>query len=224
MNSRELDFKIIEKDKINDVVELMEEVNDNIKDKSIFSKDEKHELVDLIDRGGSIIGVYHGDKLVAFRTIKVPSKEDNLAYDIKNFHIDPKTVIINDSVAVLKEYRGMNLQNITRDKIGEIYENTKFTNKMSTISPTNPRSYKNALESGYTIIALKKKYPDEKNPEGYDRFILLKSNDIKFKFTTEEKIIHYDNIGEIKKVLCDNYFGVSVDNKGNIKFKEVKII
>lgn len=224
MLARELDFKFIEEENIDEVVELMEKINDSINDSSIFSKDEKEDLLGLLKRGGAIVGAYDNDKLVAFRSLNVPKDDENLAYDVKNFDIDPDTVIINDSVGVLKEYRGMNLQNVTRDKVLKRYEDSKYTNKMSTISPTNPHSYMNTLESGYSIVALKKKYPDEKSPEGYDRFILLKSDDIKIEFTGNEEKISYEDTDKIKKVLADKYIGVSVDEDGLILFREVRVI
>lgn len=224
MLARELDFKFIEEENIDEVVELMEKINDSINDSSIFSKDEKEDLLGLLERGGAIVGVYHNNKLVAFRSLNVPKDEENLAYDVNHFDIDPDTVIINDSVGVLKEYRGMNLQNVTRDKVLQKYEDTKYTNKMSTISPTNPHSYMNTLESGYAIVELKKKYPDEKSPEGYDRFILLKSDDIKIEFTGKEEKISYKDTEKIKDLLVDKHIGVSVDEDGLILFRQVKII
>ena len=138
--------------------------------------------------------------------------------------MDPDKVIINDTVVVLKEYRGRNLQNLTREKLEEKYKDSKFSHKMSTISPKNHRSYKNTLDSGYMLVALKKKYPDEFSEEGYDRFILLKSEDINFDFTGEEITIHSSETEKLKEAFETNYVGVAVDDEGNILFKEAKIV
>lgn len=218
----ELVFKFLDKKDIDDIYDLTSEVYEGIENKEIFSQDSKEELEALIDGGGSFVGVFDGGKLVAYRSIKVPSHEDNLAHDV-DFYIEPESVIVNDTVVVLKEYRGRNLQNITREKLEERYKNSKFTNKMSTISPKNYRSYKNTLDSGYMLVSLKKKYPDEFSEEGYDRFILLKSDDLDIKMTGNERIIHSSETDELKKAFNDNFFGLAVDEDGYILFKEVEI-
>lgn len=219
---KKLIFKFLEKEDIDEIYELTSEVYEGIENKEIFSHDSKEDLEHLIDKGGAFIGVYDDDKLVAYRSIKVPDDEENLAYDV-DFYVDPDRVIINDTVVVLKDYRGRNLQNITRQKLEEKYEGSKFAHKMSTISPKNHRSYKNTLDSGYMLVALKKKYPDEFSKEGYDRFILLKSDEIDFDFTGEEITIHASEIDKLKDAFDSNYYGVAVDDDGNILFKEAKV-
>lgn len=219
----ELIFKFLGKEDIDEIYELTSEVYEGIENKEIFSHDTKDDLEHLIDGGGAFVGVYDEDKLVAYRSLKVPDLEDNLAKDV-DFYIDPESVIVNDTVVVLKEYRGRNLQNLTREKLEKKYSDSKFTNKMSTISPKNYRSYKNTLDSGYMLVSLRKKYPDEYSSEGYDRFILLKSDDLNINFTGRERTIHADEIENLRKAFEDNYFGISVDGEGYILFKEVELV
>lgn len=219
----ELVFKFLGKKDIDDIYNLTSEVYEGIENKEIFSHDSKEDLEALIDGGGSFVGVFDGEKLVAYRSIKVPNNEDNLAHDV-DFYINPESVIVNDTVVVLKDYRGRNLQNKTREKLDEKYKGSKFTNKMSTISPKNYRSYKNTLDSGYMLVSLKKKYPDEFSKEGYDRFILLKSDDLEINMTGKERTIHSSETDKLRKAFDENYFGFSVDEEGYIQFKEVEIL
>ena len=190
---KKLIFKFLGKEHIDEIYELTSEVYEGIENKEIFSHDSKRDLEHLIDNGGAFVGVYDGDRLVAYRSLKVPDKEDNLAYDV-DFFVDPDKVIINDTVVVLKEYRGRNLQNLTREKLEEKYKDSKFSHKMSTISPKN------------------------------HRFILLKSEDINFDFTGEEITIHSSETEKLKEAFEANYVGVAVDDEGNILFKEAKIV
>lgn len=215
-------FKFLDKENIDEIYNLTTEVYEGIENKEIFSHDSKEYLEDVIDNGGAFIGVYDGNKLVAYRSIKVPHKDEDYVSKF-NFYVDPNTVLVNDTVVVLKDYRGRNLQNITREKIGEKFEGSKFTNKIGTVSPNNYYSYKNTLVSGYKIVSLEKKYPDEFSEEGYDRFIILKSEDIQFNFTGREKIIFCEDLEGIKKAISENFYGVSVDGDGNILFKEAEV-
>lgn len=73
------------------------------------------------------------------------------------------------------------------------------------------------------LVSLKKKYPDEFSEDGYDRFILLKSDDLDIKMTGKERIIHSSETDELKKAFEDNFFGLAVDENGYILFKEVEI-
>lgn len=215
-------FKFLDKENIDEIYNLTTEVYEGIENKEIFSHDSKEYLEDVIDNGGAFIGVYDDNKLVAYRSIKVPHEDEDYVSKF-NFYVDPNTVLVNDTVVVLKDYRGRNLQNITRERIGEKYEGSKFTNKIGTVSPNNYYSYKNTLVSGYKIVSLEEKYPDEFSEEGYDRFIILKSEDIQFNFTGREKIISCEDLERIKKAISENFYGVSVDGDGNILFKEAEV-
>ena len=185
-------FKFLDKENIDEIYNLTTEVYEGIENKEIFSHDSKEYLEDVIDNGGAFIGVYDDNKLVAYRSIKVPHEDEDYVSKF-NFYVDPNTVLVNDTVVVLKDYRGRNLQNITRERIGD------------------------------KIVSLEKKYPDEFSEEGYDRFIILKSEDIQFNFTGREKIISCEDLERIKKAISENFYGVSVDGDGNILFKEAEV-
>ena len=109
-------FKFLDKENIDEIYNLTTEVYEGIENKEIFSHDSKEYLEDVIDNGGAFIGVYDDNKLVAYRSIKVPHEDEDYVSKF-NFYVDPNTVLVNDTVVVLKDYRGRNLQNITREKI-----------------------------------------------------------------------------------------------------------
>lgn len=216
-------FRFLSYEDIDDILKLTGQINSKIQTRSIFAEDTKEELKEVLDHGGHFVGVYDGDELIAYRSVKIPDEDSNVAKLIKNFEIPLDKVMINDTVVVREDYRGRNLQNRTRDEIHKKFENSKYTHKIGTVSPSNPHSFKNTFKSGFNIIGLEKLYPDEENPEGYYRFIVHKSNDVEYYFTGEEKRIHHEDIEKIKKAIDDFFYGVEIDENGFILFKKADV-
>lgn len=221
--SDNLKFRFLSKEDIDDILKLTGEINAKIKTRSIFSEDTKEELEEVLDNGGHFLGVYDGDDLIAYRSVKIPDEDSNVAKFIKNFEIPLDKVLINDTVVVKEDYRGRNLQNRTRDEIAKKFEDTQYTHRMGTVSPMNPHSFNNTFKSGYNIIGLEKLYPDEHNPDGYYRFIVHKSDDVEYYFTGNEKYIHHEDIDKIKEAIDEFFYGVEIDKDGYILFKEADV-
>lgn len=216
------DFRFLEEKDIDRVIEFMEKVYNNIENKETFAVTEREELEDILKRGGVILAGFYENEIIAIRISTIPKDSDNLAHDVEIFDIDKDKVIINDTVMVHEDHRGKNLQNITREISLDYLSELGFTDFMSTISPYNIASFKNTVNSGYAIVALKKKYPDEKNPDGYYRFILHKSDYEKYSFLEEEISVNPTDIYTIKDLLEKNFVGTDViDNQ--IIFKKINI-
>lgn len=218
------EFRYLSKEELPDVVEFMEDVYRTISTKETFSLTKKEELEDGLQRGSKLLGVYYGEKLVAFRYTDVPTWENNLARDISSLDIPPTKVAINDTVMVAKEHRGMKLQNITREKILKDMVKEGYTHFMSTISPKNPDSYKNTLDCGYIIVGLKKKYPDETHPEGKDRFILYASQEREFVSQGDRVKVNFDDLEKMKELFIKGYVGRKVLEGNQLLFDRVKIV
>lgn len=216
-------FRFLSYEDIDDILKLTGQINSKINSRTIFSEDTKEELKEVLDNGGHFVGVFDGDELIAYRSVKIPDEDSNVAKFIKTFEIPLDKVMINDTVVVREDYRGLNLQNRTRDEIQKKFEDSPYTHKIGTVSPTNPPSFKNTFKSGYNIIGLEKLYPDEHNPEGYYRFIVHKSNDVEYYFTGEEKLIHHEDIEKIKEAIDDFFYGVEINEEGFILFKKADV-
>lgn len=222
MNRNGYKFIFLKESDIDRTIEFMEEVYKKIENKETFSVTEKYELEDILKRGGVILAAFdESENIAAIRISTVPNESENLAGDVKLFYVDENKVVINDTVMVHENHRGKNLQNITREISLNYLSDRGFTDFMSTISPYNLASFKNTLESGYAIVALKRKYPNEKNPRGYYRFILHKSKDEKYSFLDEEKLVDNENIEEMKRLIENNFIGIKVVNN-KILFKKIK--
>ncbi|MDO5715961.1 MAG: GNAT family N-acetyltransferase [Tissierellia bacterium] len=223
INHRDYEFQWITVEELDPLMKFMEQVYETIENKETFKLDTKETIANMLYQGAKALGVYYQGELAAIRYTVIPNKEDNLAYDVDLFEIDPRRVAINDTVMVKERHRGYKLQNITRELIVEALEKEGFEHFMSTISPNNIASYRNTVKSGYQIVALKKKYPDEKNPLGYDRFILHHSNYLNYEYTGNQRWIDHGDLEEIRKAIAKKYIGTDVRDDGSILFKEVKI-
>lgn len=218
-----LEFRFLSYGDIYDILKLTNEVNSKIQSKHVFSEDSREELHNILNLGGSFLGVFDGDELIAYRSVKLPDDDSNIAKYVKKFDIPFDKVLVNDAVVVREDYRGMQLQNKTREIMIEKFEGSKYTHRMGTVSPMNPPSYKNTIGSGYTVIALEKIYADDENPDGYYRFITHKSDDVEYNFTGRERKIFHEDIDDMRKALDENYYGVSADDDGYILFKEAEV-
>ncbi|WP_138160097.1 GNAT family N-acetyltransferase [Peptoniphilus catoniae] len=216
-----LTYYLLDKSHIDDIISLTDEIHSLMDDKSMFVRDDREELEAIFDSGGEIIGVYDKDRLIAFRCTNIQSKDKSFINDMDYVKGNDKTVVYHGSCMVHMDYRGRNLQNITRSLIEEYLEEHDFEHFYSTVSPSNPYSFKNVFKNGYKIVALKNVYQDEDKPEGYLRFIFYKNRKAPFDLINDEEIlIEHGKTEEMKRLLVDNYLGVSYNDKG-IVFKKL---
>ena len=148
---------------------LMQKVNDSIKDKAIFSADNRESIKAHIEDEGRIVAAFCQDKLVAFFMLRYPkSAPDNLGLDLGYDTESLNLVAHMESIVVDFEYRGHGLQQILMTKGEEIAVEEGYKYLLCTVSPDNPHSLNNALKRGFKIIKTKEKYG------GFMRHILCK--------------------------------------------------
>lgn len=217
----EYEFRYLSKEDLPEVMQFMDQIYRSMEKKEIFSVNKMEEMESGMQRGSRLMGVYCRGQLVAFRYTEVPNWENNLGKDVTQFQIPLEKVVINDTVMVAKEHRGIKLQNITRNFILKDMAAQGYTQFMSTISPKNPDSYKNTLDSGYIIVALKKKYPDEHHPEGKDRFILYQSDEMEFISQGETVVVDFHDLEKMKELFQQGYVGVKVLPANQLLFERV---
>ncbi len=148
---------------------LMQKVKGSIKDKAIFSPDDRESIKAHIEDEGRIISAFHGDKLVAFFMLRYPKNaSDNLGLDLDYDSEALNLVAHMESIVVDFDYRGCGLQQILMAKGEEIAIADGYKHLLCTVSPDNSWSLNNALKRGFNIVKTKEKYG------GYMRHILYK--------------------------------------------------
>jgi hypothetical protein len=221
-SKEEKEYKIISMGHfwLNSILELQSNVYKDINDKDLYVQLTKEELIETLTETELCLGIIVNDELIAFRISSHGDDETKELAEYCNIY-DTDRVIFIEATAVLKRYRGNNLQrimiNLTMD---HLKKENKYDFALSTVSPRNIPSVKSLLSNDFEIIYLARRYGGKlryicqyKFNEGKDKLSGSKSNDILIKYN------EYDLIG---KTLNEGYSGVGILFKNNEDY--VKLI
>lgn len=155
---------------VDDIIDLQNNVVTNLTNKDIFQPDTKEFITNHIKKQGKIVGCKVENKLIAYAVLRFPMyKEDNLGIDIKLDYDKLKFVVHFESIAVLSDYRGNNLQQLLCNYIETIAINKGMKYLLATVSPDNIQSLNNFNKLGFEVKLEKTKY------NGLTRYILSKA-------------------------------------------------
>lgn len=218
----DLIYKIIGKDHVDEVVNLIEDIYSRLPDKSIFIRDTEEDIKEMLEGPIYSVGVYKDNKLVAYRYMSFADKDESLAKYVRNLDIPDEKIVNNESVMVHETARGRGIQNKSRDILIDYMRSKGFNIFMSTVSPDNEPSFRNVLNSEYALVELANVYPDEEKPEGWKRFIFYKNYNEELEFTDEEKLLKPNDYESINEALNNKFFGVNFID-GHVVFKKLKL-
>ena len=160
-------IKIAEPKDVTNIHNLMENVYENLEDKSLFFCDDLDYVQRHIKNEGFAIKVEQNGKLVASLIVRFPGNaEDNLGRDVGLEEIHKVAHI--ESIVVDAKYRGNGLQDKMIKFAEEVIFRRGYTYLMATVSPDNKHSLDNFERNGYEVKKVKEKYG------GLRRAILLK--------------------------------------------------
>ncbi|MFW5914152.1 MAG: N-acetyltransferase family protein [Bacillota bacterium] len=148
---------------------IMERMDSQIDDTSIFVSDDEDFVRNHIEHEGFIVVAGYNNKVVAFLIVRFPHmNEDNLGLDLGMDEEDLMKVCHMESVIVLDKHRGNALQQKLIAYSEPIAHAMGYPYAMATVSPDNPYSLNNFLDMGYDAVKQKEKY------DGVERVILKK--------------------------------------------------
>ncbi|MFW6298199.1 MAG: GNAT family N-acetyltransferase [Bacillota bacterium] len=148
---------------------IMERMDSQIHDASIFVSDDDDFIRNHIENEGFIAVACYRHRVVAFLIVRFPHmNEDNLGLDLDMDEEDLMKVCHMESVVVLDEHRGNALQQKLIAYSEPIAHTMGYPHAMATVSPDNPYSLNNFRDMGYEAVKQKKKY------DGVERIILKK--------------------------------------------------
>ena len=166
-------FVRLKADDTSEVVSVLQTVRDQMENKEWYVIDNYdyyfHYLQDGHGVGYKAVDMDTDKTLGLFVAVITDKKELHLGYDCGLDEDQIKKEAIMDTVAVLPEARGQNLQFLLMHAVEEKLREMGYRYLTATVHPDNPYSLRNALKRNYKIMTTKEKYG------GYLRHILLKN-------------------------------------------------
>lgn len=155
-----------------EVMNILTTVHEQMEQKEWYVIDDydyySHYLQDGKGVGYKAVDMDNNKTLGLFVAVIPDKKEMHLGYDCDLTEEQVKKEAIMDTVAVLPEARGHNLQFLLMHAVEEKLREMGYCYLTATVHPDNPYSLRNALKRNYKIMATKEKYG------GYLRHVLLK--------------------------------------------------
>ena len=193
---------------IDEIMELQNEIVNNLSNVQTFANDSREFILNEVfnDKTGKAIGVFSGNRLVAFRTMTFPGNSDwNLGRELNLPENELDRVAHLEATVVHSEYSGNRLQAKMMKHTLRIIDEMGLFHICSTVSPFNYPSLKNVMDAGLTIRALRQR---EGPYEGKWRFLLSRDTrqDLEQKF---ESCVEIENekLVEQQEILKKNFVG-----------------
>jgi len=211
-----LSYKLLNIEKIDDMLFLQKIVVFNLKDSNYFRPSTKDMLIKFI-KNGYVLGAFYRDELVAYRIIYFPRKDkESLGLDLGIKQNQLEYIMHLETTIVHPKFRHRKLQIDLTNEILK-YIDTKDKIICTTCYPYNYPSLSNLFRLGLSINIIKEKYDDRL------RFILTNRE---YKIGGE-KVYKCDcqNIEKIKEFLNSGYIGIKAEfskskNEFYIVFKQ----
>lgn len=153
-------FRTVKKEEAGVVRRVMQEVYEQLEDKSLFVPSSTEEILAHIKAEGFTVGAYDlQGRMAGHFIVRYPMyAPDNLGRDLGLPENELCKVAHMESAVVLPEYRGHHLQIQMLKYAESIIDQKKFRYLMSTVSPDNPASYRSLEANGYKLMMTRKKY------------------------------------------------------------------
>lgn len=153
---------------LDSIMELQERICAGMNEPDWFVATSREENIIFLTSPNTIIGVFDGDKIIAFGSLVFPGMDSsNLGWDLEWPEEKALHCATLDTIVVDSDYRGLGLQ---RKLIQLCVEYARKIMPecivLTTICPDNIYSLRNGLAEGFEILMRKIKYT------GVDRYIL----------------------------------------------------
>lgn len=228
LKMEEYTMKLLNQDRLEDVIELEHKVYEGLNNKDILYFDTYEDMLADMKQGARIIGVVNDqDRLIAYRYIGFPGTDKrNMGYDINLPKNQLEKVVHLETTVVDPEYRGNGLQDLTLRVASGMVRSEGYRHLLCTVSPYNFFSLYNVMKNGLKIKSIKKKYGSE-DEEGLWRFILHSDLEKKFINPIDVVISKWANLDLQRELISNGYIGYDISKETKqlnyIKFAEQKV-
>jgi hypothetical protein len=190
---------------LDDILTVQKEVLHVLHDPHTLSPLSEKEFEFILSGGGSMVGVFADERLVAFRATLIPGiDEEHLGHDVGLEAHDLTSVIYQEISNVLPHYRGHRLQQLMAQVLMERLREDKYKYVCATVAPFNIASLKDKFSQQMEIAALKRKYG------GMLRYVFVKHIDDDEKSYVEEQYIPMQHTTKQQKLLSEGWRGTGM--------------
>ncbi|MBI9089214.1 MAG: GNAT family N-acetyltransferase [Desulfobacterium sp.] len=159
---RRFRMQLLEDHYLDEVMALQAVIVDRLTRKEMLEPFSKTFMQSHFDKKGFVIGIFVNNRLIAFRNVYFPDKDDlewNLGLDLGFSESECKRLANLQMVCVHPDFRGNHLaRKMNRQAIDIIRKNKNIAHLLATVSPYNYWNVDILLNSGFVICALKEKY------------------------------------------------------------------
>lgn len=159
---RQFRMQLLDDRYLDEVMALQAVIVDRLSRKEMLEAFSKTFMHSHFDKKGFVIGILVNHRLIAFRNVYFPDKDDlewNLGLDLGFSESACKKLANFQMVCVHPDFRGNHLaRKMNRQAIDIIRKNKKIVHLLATVSPYNYWNINILFKSGFVICTLKEKY------------------------------------------------------------------
>ncbi|MFC5604594.1 hypothetical protein [Sporosarcina koreensis] len=219
-SGQEVAIRNLDHNNLEQIMDLQEKVIASLDVSSFLQPLSEEEFNFILNGSGSMIGAFHGERLIAFRAMLEPEiDEHHLGKDAGLRDVELPSVLYSEVTNVDPEYRGNSLQRILGELLMRNIDKSRHRYVFATVAPFNIASLKDKFALGMHIISLKKKYGN------LLRYTLMKDLLADEETGTLAITVDMSDIMKQQSLLEDGWIGVGqeeVDGTWEVKFQKNK--
>ena len=200
-----LHFKQLVVEDLPVIEDLQQQVCAALDDPNILQPLSREELLNILSGNGVMIGVFDGERCIAFRALLKPAVEEDEHLGLDVDAEDLSRVLYQEISNVHPQYRGQNLQKRMAQFILEQIDLSAYDWMCATVMPFNIASLKDKFSQGMHVYALKLKYG------GKLRYVFGKNLRAAQQTFREQQLIAMANTELQQQALKEGFVGVSMD-------------
>ena len=188
-----------------DILSVQKEVIETLENRNSLAPLSEEEFRHILLDGGSMVGVFADERLIAFRAMLVPGDDhEHLGHDIGLDPSEHPSIIYQEISNVSPFYRGHRLQSLMATVLMEQSRAGEFKYVCATVAPFNIASLKDKFSQQMEIAALKEKYG------GMLRYVFVKHLHEEGMDYKEEQIIPMHNTASQQALLAEGWRGTGM--------------
>lgn len=158
-SGQEVMIRSLALDDLETIMALQEKVIASLTINSFLQPLSEEEFRFILEGHGTMIGAFHGSRLIAFRAMLEPEiDEQHLGKDAGLLESELPSVLYSEVTNVDPDYRGNSLQRILGELLMQNIDKSRHRYVFATVAPFNIASLKDKFALGMHIVSLEKKY------------------------------------------------------------------